>query len=126
MSLRNILAITVLCFAAPVSAERIFLDNPDACYMLEQPDGILDFAGNGGLVLTESGFSSLEYFCQFTPALQFHWDGWQTTTHMGHCEEPGPFFTPTLFTFQMTEEDPGVVVLYDGSDEPTQFYSCTD
>ena len=126
MKFRSFLTFAAVCVAVPATAERIFLDDPNSCHLLEQEDGILDFAGNGGLILNESGFSSLEYFCEFKPGLQFHWDGWQTSTHVGHCEEPGPFYTPTLFTFMMAEDEPGVVVLFDGSEEPTRFYSCTD
>ena len=126
MKFRNFLTFAAMCLAVPASAERILLDDSGACHLLEQQDGILDFAGSGGLILNESSFNSLEYFCEFQPELQFHWDGWQTSTHMGHCEEPGPFYTPTLFTFLMTEEEPGVVTMYDGSEDPTKFYSCTD
>lgn len=124
-----ITAAAVLCMAttSPGFAERYFVNDPAACPTnAEEQDRLMDFANDGGLILEEDGFSSMEYFCSFEPDLQYHWDGYQVTTHVGHCQTPGPVFMPTLFTFVMTEEAPGEIALFDSNEYTTRFYSCTD
>ena len=126
MFVRCLIACAATCLAVPAAAERLFVNDPQACAQMGTEDGLLDFAGEGGLILDGEGFSSLEYFCSFQPSLAFKWDGYNVSTHVGQCETPGPFYSPQLFTFVLSEEEPGVVVLYDGADEPTRFYSCTN
>lgn len=123
---RQLFCVVALYLAATTASAQVLVDDTRACAMMEEEHGLLDFASDGGLILDQYGYSSMEMFCQFSPELTFNWDNYQVSTHMGQCEYPGPDYEPKLFTFVMSNEEPGVVKLYDGSDEPTRFYSCTD
>lgn len=117
--------IASLTFAAPALAEPMFINDPSACgQVMGSDDGMLDYAGNGGLILSADGYSSMEYFCSFTPALKFNWDGYQVSDHSGHCELPGPQYYPQVFTVVMDAAEPGVISIWDGEPEPVQFYRC--
>ena len=126
MKFRAILSFVYLCLAASATSAQVLVDDKRACAMMEEEHGLLDFASEGGLILDQYGYSSMEYFCQFSPELNFNWENYQVSTHMGQCESPGPFYEPKLFTFVMASEEPGVVVLHNGSDQPTRFYSCSN
>ena len=116
-----------IALTGPLSAQQLYLDDAAACdRVLISQDGINDDANQGGLILGSTGFNSMEYFCSFEPDLQYHWDGYQVTTHVRHCQTPGPVFMPTVFTFVMTEEAPGEIALFDSNEYTTRFYSCTD
>jgi hypothetical protein len=41
MKFRLLLTFAIAWLAVPVTAERIFLDDPEACHLLEQEHGIL-------------------------------------------------------------------------------------
>lgn len=121
--------LSVLCsfaFCAPVQAQDLFVDSQEGCdIVMGSPDGDLDYAGQGGLILSETGFSSLEYFCSFTPKALYQWQVYDVTTHVGHCEMPGPEFLPQLFTILRDPEEPGVISIFTGEVEPLRFYACS-
>ncbi|MVO18152.1 hypothetical protein [Parasedimentitalea huanghaiensis] len=126
MPIRPALCIAALCVAAPAVSAQVLVDDLRACAMMKEEHGLLDFASEGGLILDPYGFNSMELYCLFSPELTFNWDSYHVSTHVGQCEYPGPDYEPKLFTFVMSNEEPGVVKLYDGSDEPTRFNSCAN
>ncbi|MFC4217349.1 hypothetical protein [Pseudophaeobacter arcticus] len=118
-------SLALLSFSLPLQAQQLLVDSPEGCdIVMSSPDGDLEYAGNGGLLLTESGYSSLEYFCSFTPKAQYQWRTYEVTTHIGQCEMPGPEFMPQLFTIVSDPELPGVVSIFTGDPEPLRFYNC--
>jgi hypothetical protein len=122
---KTAVSLLTLFLAAPAVAEPVYIDDPAACgLVMGGEDGVLDYAGQGGLVLWNAGYSSLEYFCSFQPAINFVWDGHQVTDHMGRCELPGPQYFPKVFTVVLDSEQPGIVAIWDGGPEPVQFHYC--
>ncbi len=119
------LAVLAVTFAAPALADPVYINDPAACgQVMGSEDGVLDFAGQGGLILWEGGYNSLEYFCSFEPPLAFSFDGYKVTDHLGHCELPGPQYFPQVFTVVMDGEEPGIVTVWDGEPEPVRFHYC--
>ncbi|UWQ58790.1 hypothetical protein K3722_01250 [Leisingera caerulea] len=117
--------LAAVALAGPLSAEQLYLDDAAACdRVLISEDGILDYAAEGGLILDGSGFSSLEYFCSFQPALRLNWSSHRVSDHMGRCELPGPQYYPQLFTVVLDPEEPGTVSIWMGEAEPLRFYAC--
>ena len=124
----KILLSALSCFALclPAQAQHLFVDSEEGCdIVMGSPDGDLDYAGEGGLILSDTGFSSLEYFCSFSPRALYQWQVYDVTTHVGHCEMPGPEFQPQLFTIVRDPEAPGVISIFTGEDEPLRFFACS-
>lgn len=122
---RTSLALLALTLAAPALADPVYIDDPSACaQVMGGEDGMLDYAGQGGLILWDGGYNSLEYYCSFQPPLTFSWDGYQVSDHMGRCELPGPQYFPQVFTVVMDSEEPGIVSVWDGEPEPVRFHYC--
>ncbi|MBY6139481.1 hypothetical protein KUV26_08560 [Leisingera daeponensis] len=112
--------------AGPLAAEQLYLDDATACdRVLISQDGIADYTGEGGLILHENGFSSMEYFCDFQPALHLDWSSYRVSDHTGRCELPGPQYFPQLFTVALDPEDPGIVSIWMGDPEPLRFFACS-
>ncbi|WP_417700602.1 hypothetical protein [Pseudophaeobacter sp.] len=120
---------SILCFttlAVSAQAQDLYVDSPEGCdIVMSNPDGVLDYAGEGGMILEETGYSSLEYFCSFTPKALYQWQVYDVTTHVGHCEMPGPQYVPQLFTIVRNPDEPGVISIYTGDPEPIRFYGCS-
>ncbi|MEP2715536.1 hypothetical protein [Pseudophaeobacter sp.] len=103
----------------------IYVNDLEGCAMIAaNPDGDLDFASQGGMFLDETGYGSIEYNCSFEPALKFDWSEAKVTTHVGYCEEPGPYIMPQLFSILLDPYSPGEVTIFLGEDEPLRFYNC--
>lgn len=122
--LLSVLFSFALCL--PALAQNLFVDSQEGCdIVMGSPDGDLDYASEGGLLLHETGYSSLEYFCSFSPPALYQWQVYDVTTHVGHCEMPGPEFLPQLFTILRDPEAPGVISIFTGEDEPLRFFACS-
>lgn len=118
-------SIVLFSFTLPLQAQHLLVDSPEGCdIVMSSPDGDLDYAGNGGLLLNETGYSSLEYFCSFTPKALYQWQVYDVTTHVGQCQMPGPEFVPQLFTIVRDPDQPGVISIFTGDAEPLRFYNC--
>lgn len=116
---------TVLALTTSVQASDIYVDSPEGCAMVRSgPDGDLEYAAEGGLLMNETGYSSLEYFCSFTPRAEFQWHTYSVSTHVGQCEMPGPEFIPQLFTILLDPMTPGVISVFTGDAEPLRFSHC--
>lgn len=114
-----------LVLTGPVAAQGLFVDSPEGCdIVLGSPDGDLDYAGEGGLLLGADGYSSLEYFCSFSPNIDFQWNSYQVRTHVGQCEMPGPEYQPRLFTVVTDPDQPDLVSIFTGDADPLRFYRC--
>ncbi len=124
--MRVLIVSLILAWSAQVAVgEEVYLNDPEGCAMIAgNPDGVLDFAGEGGLVLDKTGYSSIEYHCSFEPALSFDWDDPTVTTHVGYCMEPGPHIMPQLFSVLLDPYRPGEVAIFTGEEEPLRFYAC--
>ena len=117
--------LAALSIAAPALADPVYIDDPSACaQVMGSEDGMLDYAGQGGLILWNSGYNSLEYFCSFQPAISFTRDSYQVSDHIGRCELPGPQYMPQVFTVVLDSEEPGIVAVWDGGAEPIRFHHC--
>jgi hypothetical protein len=118
-------ALMIAGMAQPAFAQSIYVDDPQGCAVIAaDPDGGIDFASEGGLVLDASGYSSIEYNCSFEPPLLFDWSKAKVTTHVGYCEEPGPYIMPQLFSILLDPYSPGEVAIFLGEGEPLRFYAC--
>ncbi|MEP4037709.1 hypothetical protein [Pseudophaeobacter sp.] len=124
--MRVLIASLILAGSAQMAVgEDVYLNDPEGCAIVAgNPDGVLDFASEGGLILDETGYSSIEYHCSFEPVLSFDWSEAKVTTHVGYCEEPGPYIMPQLFSILLDPYAPGEVTIFTGEDEPTRFYAC--
>ncbi|MBY6068024.1 hypothetical protein KUW17_14815 [Leisingera aquaemixtae] len=112
--------------SGPLLADQLYLDDAAACdRVLISQDGVADYANEGGLILHENGFSSMEYFCNFQPALSLEWGSYRVSDHTGRCELPGPQYFPQLFTVVLDPEEPGTVSVWMGEAEPLQFFACS-
>jgi hypothetical protein len=110
----------------PLAAEQIYLDDPAGCaQVLGSEDGLLDYAADGGLILGAAGYSSLEYLCSYAPPVRFDWSNYKVSDRIGHCEEPGPFYQPQLFTIVTDPEQPGIISIWTGNEgDPLRFHAC--
>ncbi len=88
----------------------------------DDDDGL---CSNGGLILGADGYNSMEYFCTFTPALKFNRDGYQVSDHSGHCEMPGPQYSPQVFTVVMDAAQPGLISVWEASRSRSSFTVAT-
>ncbi|KPD10978.1 hypothetical protein [Phaeobacter sp. 11ANDIMAR09] len=120
-----IAALVVVGSTQAAVSQDIYVNDLEGCAMMaSSPDGDLDFAAEGGLLLGETGYGSLEYHCSFEPVLKFDWSKPKVTTHVGYCEEPGPYITPKLFSVLLDPYSPGEVTIFTGEEEPQRFYAC--
>ena len=77
-----------------------------------------------GMELDATSMSEIEYYCEFSDAVDLHWDEDRTVTRAGYCSEPG-FILPTVFALQMNPYEPGIVrVWQQGGEEPVEFRQC--
>ncbi|MEQ9695254.1 hypothetical protein [Shimia sp. SDUM112013] len=118
------LAVVALFLGGPVHAQE-FMDDPSKCALLKADDRIGAVA-DGAMILHATGMDSIEYYCEFSPAIAFDWSGdAETQTRLGFCEEPGPFVFPTLFAFRMYGSEPGRVYVHaDQTGEGRAFTLC--
>ena len=117
--------LALVAFTQAAHSEAIYVNDPEGCALIAaSPDGDLDFASEGGLLLDATGYGSMEYHCSFEPALAFDWTAPRVSTHVGYCEEPGPYIMPQLFSILLDPYSPGEVTIFTGEDEPLRFYSC--
>lgn len=120
-----IAALMIVGSAQAGLSQDIYVNDPQGCAMIAgNPDGDHDFAAEGGLLLDATGYSSIEYHCSFEPAMRFDWSEARVSTHVGYCEEPGPYIMPQLFTILLDPYRPGEVAIFTGEDEPLRFYAC--
>lgn len=124
---RTLTSCTVFAMLSlPLAAEQIYLDDPSSCdRVLTSQDGILDYAADGGLILGPTGFNSLEYHCSYAPPVPFDWSTFNVSDRLGHCEQPGPYYEPQLFTIVMDPAEPGIVSIWSrGAEHPLRFHAC--
>lgn len=120
-----IASLIVVASAQAALCEDIYVNDLEGCAMIAgNPDGVFDFASEGGMVLDETGYSSIEYHCSFEPAFSFDWSEAKVTTHVGYCEEPGPYIMPQLFSILLDPYSLGEVTIFTGEGEPQRFYAC--
>ena len=113
------LIFVLLLLASPAIAGPRLVTNPEMCG-LDDPMATQEM----GMELDATSMSEIEYFCEFEPAVDFHWDGDVTTTRLGYCSEPG-LISPILVTFQFGSYDPGaVLVWWQNAEDPTRFQAC--
>ncbi|KIC28289.1 hypothetical protein [Leisingera sp. ANG-M6] len=116
----------IIALSGPLQADQLYLDDAAACdRVLISEHGITDYANEGGLILHQTGFSSMEYFCNFQPALSLERGSYRVSDHTGRCELPGPQYFPQLFTIVLDPEEPGTVSIWMGEAEPLRFFACS-
>ncbi len=113
------LAFLLVLAARAAQAERL-VDNAEMCSYA--PDDIAQY--ELGSELTNTGFHTIEYHCEWEPAMALSLGQDSTQSRAGYCEEPG-FLEPSLFVLRTFTFEPDVAYLYQsGSDTPTEFRPC--
>ena len=121
--MRRALTIALTVLPGMAAALPLLVDNPQMmcgkppeAYLLED-----------GMVLGSNYMETIEYFCEFDPAINFRWDVDTTTVaRVGWCNEPG-VITPVIFAFQFGQYEPGVVhVYFQERGEPQIFTACPE
>ncbi len=107
-------------------ADGLIVDNKAACNVPVSDSQLSEIIADNTMILDGTGMFTIEYNCQFDPAIEISWDQTRTQSRAGHCEEPG-FIMPTVFTILTSEFEPGVIYVYQmGEDEPQTFYLCEE
>lgn len=111
------LLFTILATTAQAEPMQ-FVDDPKACTALRSGEGgndVISAVADGAMILTREGMDSIEYYCEFAPAIAFDWtEDASTQVRLGFCEEPGPYITPTVFAFRMYNSEPNLVYVHEG------------
>ncbi len=112
-------AAAAMLFASAATAEPRLVTNLEMCAFDDPID-----TQEMGMELDARSMFEIEYYCEFSDAVDIRWDEDRTVTHVGYCSEPG-FILPTVFVLQMGPYEPGIVrVWQQGDEEPTEFRQC--
>ena len=113
-----------IAFAAPGLADEVpsLVTDVAMCPLIAAGEDVQEM----GMVLNPEGMFEIEYFCEFSELLEISWHEERTITRTDYCAEPG-LISPTVFAFQMSDYEPGVVYVWQqGLDEATVFNACRE
>jgi len=112
------LLVTLLSAGSAMAQDIRLVSNPEMCAV--PPQDAIEM----GMELTTTGFSEIEYTCEFETQINFDWSSDQTLVRPGYCSEPG-LISPQVFVVELPDYEPGTVFIWQqGSEEPARFTSC--
>jgi len=116
-----LIPLTLMAATAAVAQETpVLVSDPAMCPLIAAGQDVQEM----GMILDANGMYEIEFYCEFQPPIDIYWHEERTDTRVGYCAEPG-FINPTVFAFQMSDYEPGLVRVWEqGGEGPTEFHAC--
>ena len=127
ISLRHGAAAGLAIIAATTAmADGLIVDNKAACNVPVSDGQLSEIIADNTMILDGTGMFTIEYNCQFDPAIEISWDQTRTQRASGIAKSRDSSM-PTVFTILTSEFEPGVIYVYQmGEDEAQTFYLCEE